>query len=249
MVPERCRLQQVHDFGGVQVQPPGEGQGLRGGFGEIGEPVVEDELGPGAVAGRPSQAVARPSAPKTGASMSRTCGGPLARMTSSPAWAGPSLPETGASTNTIPRASAIRRACVVPPRRWRSSRSGTGSYRNGKSRPSGAARSSACSRARLAALASPSVSQANRLEQEGRNIPQMGVRHHHRAVDDGCEHGRRRRVLPDPHPGPAGADQAALFGVLTQIEGLGLELVEVRRCESPGCATPPHPGTRKAESS
>src|SRR5689334_1201843 len=51
----------------------------------------------------PSQAVARPSTPKTGASMSRTCSGPLARMTSSPAWAGPSLPETGASTNTIPR--------------------------------------------------------------------------------------------------------------------------------------------------
>jgi hypothetical protein len=52
MVPRACRLQQVHDLGGVQVQPPGEGQGLRGGFGEIGEPVVEDELGPGAVAGR-----------------------------------------------------------------------------------------------------------------------------------------------------------------------------------------------------
>ena len=45
------------------------------------------------------------------------------------------------------------------------------------------------------------------------------------------------------------ADQAALFGVLTQIEALGLELVEVRRCESPGCVTPPHPGTRNAESS
>jgi hypothetical protein len=45
------------------------------------------------------------------------------------------------------------------------------------------------------------------------------------------------------------ADQAALFGVLTQIEALGLELIEVRRCESPGCVTPPHPGTRNPVSS
>ena len=45
------------------------------------------------------------------------------------------------------------------------------------------------------------------------------------------------------------ADQAALFGVLTQVETLGLELVEVRRRESPGRVTPPHPGTRNAESS
>ena len=45
------------------------------------------------------------------------------------------------------------------------------------------------------------------------------------------------------------ADQAVLFGVLTRIEALGLELVEVRRCESPGRVTPPHPGTRNAESS
>lgn len=45
------------------------------------------------------------------------------------------------------------------------------------------------------------------------------------------------------------ADQAALFGVLIQIEALGLELVEVRRRESPGRVTPPHPGTRNAESS
>ena len=43
------------------------------------------------------------------------------------------------------------------------------------------------------------------------------------------------------------ADQAALFGVLTQIEALGLELVEVRRCESPGRVTPPHPGGHQAE--
>ena len=43
------------------------------------------------------------------------------------------------------------------------------------------------------------------------------------------------------------ADQAALFGVLTQIEALGLELVEVRRCESPRRVTPPHPGARNAE--
>ena len=45
------------------------------------------------------------------------------------------------------------------------------------------------------------------------------------------------------------ADQAALFGALTQIEALGLELVEVRRCDSPRCVTPPHPATRNAESS
>jgi hypothetical protein len=57
------------------------------------------------------------------------------------------------------------------------------------------------------------------------------------------------------------ADQAALHGVLTQIEALGLELVEVRRlpgeartagsrqdrCESPGRVTPPHPGGHQAE--
>ena len=44
------------------------------------------------------------------------------------------------------------------------------------------------------------------------------------------------------------ADQAALYGVLAQIEALGLELLEVRR-ESHGGVTPPHPGTRKAEPS
>ena len=43
------------------------------------------------------------------------------------------------------------------------------------------------------------------------------------------------------------ADQAALFGVLTQVEALGLELVEVRRCESPGRVTPPHPSGHQAE--
>ena len=57
------------------------------------------------------------------------------------------------------------------------------------------------------------------------------------------------------------ADQAALHGVLTQIEALGLELVEVRRLpgeacaagsrqdrrESPGRVTPPHPGGHQAE--
>jgi hypothetical protein len=57
------------------------------------------------------------------------------------------------------------------------------------------------------------------------------------------------------------ADQAALHGVLTQIEALGLELVEVRRLagevpaagshqdrrESPRRVTPPHPGGRQAE--
>jgi epsilon-lactone hydrolase len=44
------------------------------------------------------------------------------------------------------------------------------------------------------------------------------------------------------------ADQAALHGVLTQIEALGLELLEVRR-ESHGGVTPPHPNARKPESS
>ena len=34
------------------------------------------------------------------------------------------------------------------------------------------------------------------LEQEGLDLPQMGVRHHDRAVDDRREHGdRRRRVI------------------------------------------------------
>ena len=42
------------------------------------------------------------------------------------------------------------------------------------------------------------------------------------------------------------ADQAELYGVLAQLEGLGLELLEVRR-ESPGGVTPPHPGARKPE--
>ena len=42
------------------------------------------------------------------------------------------------------------------------------------------------------------------------------------------------------------ADQAALYGVLAQIEALGLELLEVRR-ESPGGVTPHHPGARKAD--
>jgi hypothetical protein len=51
------------------------------------------------------------------------------------------------------------------------------------------------------------------------------------------------------------ADQAALYGVLTQIEALGLELLEVRRLpdgdrrESPCDVTPPHPGARDAEHS
>jgi hypothetical protein len=44
------------------------------------------------------------------------------------------------------------------------------------------------------------------------------------------------------------ADQAALYGVLAQIEALGLELLEVRR-ESPGGVTPPHPRAREAEPS
>ena len=44
------------------------------------------------------------------------------------------------------------------------------------------------------------------------------------------------------------ADQAALHGVLAQIEALGLELLELRR-ESPRGVTPPHPGARNAEPS
>jgi hypothetical protein len=44
------------------------------------------------------------------------------------------------------------------------------------------------------------------------------------------------------------ADQAALYGVLAQIEALGLELLEVRR-ESPSGVTTPHPGVKNAESS
>jgi hypothetical protein len=40
------------------------------------------------------------------------------------------------------------------------------------------------------------------------------------------------------------ADQAALFGVLAQVEALGLELIEVRR-ESHRGVTPPHPGSRE----
>ncbi len=51
------------------------------------------------------------------------------------------------------------------------------------------------------------------------------------------------------------ADQAALYGVLAQLEALGLELVEVRRLpdgdrtESPGGVTPPHPAATDAERS
>ena len=65
-----------------------------------------------------------------------------------------------------------------------------------------------------------------------------------------------RRAFPALHAETQGedtllagalADQAALFGVLTRIEALGLELVEVRRCESPRRVTPPHPGARNAE--
>jgi hypothetical protein len=50
-------------------------------------------------------------------------------------------------------------------------------------------------------------------------------------------------------------DQAALYGVLTQIEALGLELLEIRRVprgdrrDSPDGVTPPHPGPGDAEPS
>jgi hypothetical protein len=44
------------------------------------------------------------------------------------------------------------------------------------------------------------------------------------------------------------ADQAALYGVLAQVEALGLELLEVRR-ESPDRVTPPHPEAGQAEPS
>ena len=43
-------------------------------------------------------------------------------------------------------------------------------------------------------------------------------------------------------------DQAALYGVLTQLEALGLELLDVRR-ESPRGVTPPHPSDTDAEPS
>jgi hypothetical protein len=51
------------------------------------------------------------------------------------------------------------------------------------------------------------------------------------------------------------ADHAALYGVLAQIEALGLELHEVRclpdgdRRESPRGMTPPHPGAMDAGAS
>jgi hypothetical protein len=63
-----------------------------------------------------------------------------------------------------------------------------------------------------------------------------------------------RAAFPDLHAQVEGEDtlltgalpdQAALHGVLTRIEALGLELLEVRR-ESPTGVTPPHPGTRNA---
>ena len=44
------------------------------------------------------------------------------------------------------------------------------------------------------------------------------------------------------------ADQAALYGLLAQVEALGLELLEVHR-QSPGGVTPPPPGARKPEAS
>ena len=44
------------------------------------------------------------------------------------------------------------------------------------------------------------------------------------------------------------ADQAALYGVLGQIEALGLELLEVRR-ESPGDVMSAHPVASEAEPS
>ena len=65
-----------------------------------------------------------------------------------------------------------------------------------------------------------------------------------------------RRAFPALHAETRGqdtlltgalADQAALFGVLTQVEALGLELVEVRHRESPGRVTSPHPGGHQAE--
>jgi hypothetical protein len=44
-------------------------------------------------------------------------------------------------------------------------------------------------------------------------------------------------------------DQAALYGVLAQVEALGLELLEVRRIPGDttesGGVTPPHPGASK----
>jgi hypothetical protein len=64
-----------------------------------------------------------------------------------------------------------------------------------------------------------------------------------------------RAAFPDLHAQAQGQDtlltgalpdQAALHGVLTRIEALGLELLEVRR-ESPAGVTPPHPDPQNAE--
>jgi hypothetical protein len=41
--------------------------------------------------------------------------------------------------------------------------------------------------------------------------------------------------------------QIRVRGRLAQVEALGLELVEVRRRESPGRVTSPHPGGDQAE--
>ena len=70
-----------------------------------------------------------------------------------------------------------------------------------------------------------------------------------------------RTMLPALHADVQGADtllagipdQAALHGVLAQIEALGLELLLVRHLpgrtgrESHGGVTPPHPGAEQAE--
>ena len=69
----------------------------------------------------------------------------------------------------------------------------------------------------------------DRLEQERLDVPQMGVRHHDRAVDDGCEHGGRRRrvILGEPQRclGDAGLAPVALRSVQVGeglLDALGL---------------------------
>ena len=93
-------LQQVQEHGGVQASRRAEGEGFRRGFAAtsanqllrpawLGWPFAGPGVEP--TGGR------WPSAANTGATASCIQEGPLARMVSSPAWAGPWLPETGAS--------------------------------------------------------------------------------------------------------------------------------------------------------
>src|SRR6516165_2910098 len=68
---ERRRLQQVHDRRGIQAELAGEGERLRGRLGEVGEPVVEDQLSP----------VPFPAGPSPRAALANGCRLAPARMT------------------------------------------------------------------------------------------------------------------------------------------------------------------------